>query len=644
VKSACPNCGAPIEFRYDDSYVRICDSCHSAVLRTDRELEDLGAVGDLMPMDSPLKLFAEGTDPEGGTFLLVGMAQLKHEAGGTWQEWYAKGDGGKWSWLAEAQGRYYLTREAPDLTAPAFDDLEPGETVSLGGVTYTVGEKNTAEYTSARGEIPYRLEPDVSFDYADLADGHGKFATIDYGEDDKPHVYLGTQVTLAQLKIIGGEDVPDPAAKAGGTAKLACPNCSGALELRAPDATLRVVCPYCNSFVSVADGNLRVLAKLASKPSLAIPLGSKGNFGEGEMTVIGYVERSASIDGGWYPFDEYLLYDKALGFRWLACSDGHWSYVQPIAPGAVDQNAANGPTYDGVTFKLFQNAPLRVDKVFGELYWQVNIGDMVSSQDYIAPPAMLSVEGTSSEQNWSLSTYLTEKQLRAGFGALELNLNPRQGVAPNQVFSGHGWDLPMKLAFLILCVVGIARCKSAKFQKAIQTSFLIAPGAPVAPVAPAADAPAEAPANVVFSEKFHLDAGKNIEIIVGSNVSNSWMYAAVDLVNDATGGVVSFDTNVEYYSGYEDGESWSEGSASSDQMLGPTSAGDYVLRIEAQHGATTPQQLNIGVYQDVFRQTYFWYALGFLSLPLLVMWLRARGFEKKKWENSNVIFHGGDDD
>ena len=58
----CPNCHAPVEFRFDDSLVRVCEHCHSAVLRTDRGVESLGQFADLVPIESPLRLFADGKD------------------------------------------------------------------------------------------------------------------------------------------------------------------------------------------------------------------------------------------------------------------------------------------------------------------------------------------------------------------------------------------------------------------------------------------------------------------------------------------------------------------------------------------------------------------------------------------------------
>jgi hypothetical protein len=86
---SCPTCGAPVEFRFDDSMVRVCEHCKAAVARTDRGADTLGTFADLFPLASPLRLFAHGTF-RGVGFQLVGVAQLRHGQGGLWQEWFAK--------------------------------------------------------------------------------------------------------------------------------------------------------------------------------------------------------------------------------------------------------------------------------------------------------------------------------------------------------------------------------------------------------------------------------------------------------------------------------------------------------------------------------------------------------------------------
>ena len=643
--------------------MRVCDHCRAAVVRTDRGAETLGQFADLMPMSSALRLFAEGRHGTTG-FLLIGMAQLKHAAGGVWQEWYAKLDGGQWAWISEAQGRLYLTLERPELAVPALAALAPGSQTAIGGAPFTVAERGTATYVSALGEIPYRLVPGSTFQFVDLSDGRGGFATIDYGDgSDPPAVYVGYEVTPQGLGIAGGEAALQLLQPATG-ARLACPSCNGSLELRVPDQTLRVACPYCNSLVSVEGGTLAIIAKQAKQPVIAIALGSKATFDEGELTVVGYVGRSAYVDGAWWPFEEYLLHAPSVGFRWLVCSDGHWSYVQPVASGAV--SLGTGATYDGVAFQRFQLAELRVDSVLGELYWRVTAGERVRAEDFIAPPAMLSREASAQEENWSLSTYRTTKQLDQAFG-VPLGLPAPLGVGPNQPYPA-GIGKVSALVLVTFFAVGIGKCASAPAADKLRAHFAIptqsaTPRPAVDPslgVVPSSDpaidpaaggqpaAPSEPAGAVMFSDKFELVGGKNLELDLRANVNDNWAYAAIDLINDATGGVRSFDKSIEYYSGFDSDGSWSEGSRTADEVIAPVERGTYLLRVEAQHGGSSVVDLDITVRQGVFRWIWFWIALGVLAVPFGLVALHAYAFRKRRWENSSLVAHtpistGGDD-
>ena len=477
VRTTCPNCGAPIEFRYDDSFVRICSHCNFAVQRTDRGVESLGKVADLTPIESPLRLFAEG---HYGTtsFLLVGMAQIRHEAGGIWQEWYAKLDGGQWGWLAEAQGRYYLTFEVPWLAAPYA--VTVGDTLEVptpsGPKTMTVGEATAATYASAKGELPFRLVPNETFRYADLSDGEGAFATLDFGDDgEPPRLYVGAHVELADLRLSGGEVGPPPSESEITSKALACPVCSAPIELHVPGETQRVVCGHCNTLLDTGSDALAILGQLASRASPTIPLGTKGTFSEGELTVIGYVQRSALVEGDWWPFEEYLLYRAGVGYRWLVRSDGHWSYVQPIATGAVE-TTVKGARYDGVEFLRFQNADLRVDEVLGEFYWKVQQGEQVSSEDCIAPPAMVSRESSATEENWSLSMFMTSQEVIAAFAPTDLPIGDGDGIAPNQPDAWKAAASVMSIAYFVLLVLGLVFAMAAKDGTVLSTVVSLSGG------------------------------------------------------------------------------------------------------------------------------------------------------------------------
>jgi hypothetical protein len=615
----------------------VCGYCRAAVQRTDRGVDSLGKVADLVPMDSPLELFSEG-QLGAQSFMLVGMAQLRHAAGGMTQEWYARFSG-TWGWLAEAQGRFYMTFEAEGAKLPPLRSLSPGATLQLPNMlgvmkTYTVGEVGSATYVAATGELPFRLVPEGSYRFVDLSDGEGNFATIDYGEDgDEPALYVGQQLTLADLHMTGGEVGPSRDASISST-RLACPNCNAPIELHTAE-TQRAVCDHCNTLLDVESGALQILEQLQLRGRPRIPLGSKGTFLDGEMTVIGFVGRSAQIEGEWYPFEEYLLYAPGVGFRWLVESDGHWSYVQPVATGAVEV-LGTSVRYDGVTLRLFQSAPLRVDRVLGELYWKVTAGETTTGNDYVAPPAMLSRESSGSEETWSLSTYMKVRDVEEAFGGkAALELRAPIGVAPNQVEPVASAGIPLLLSVLALLVIGIVFAVRAPATQKYQTEVTIHAGKPVV-TETTSDAPGDNGSNIFFSEPFKLEADKNVELGFRTNLSNNWAYVVASLVNTSTGDVVTAEASMERYSGVDDGEAWSEGNPAATKVVSPVPAGDYALRLEMQHGSPMGDvPMTVRVRQGVFRGRYLGIALGVLGIPFLILGIYSYSFERKRWSNSS---------
>src|SRR6185369_14513143 len=455
----CPSCGAPVEFKSGQSIVVICEYCRSAVARTDRELKDLGKVAELVATGSPLDIGLRGKWKD-VDFELTGRAQLGHEMGGQWDEWYATFSNGWLGWLAEAQGRFYLTFQYPipdGVEVPQFDQLQLGQSVS--GLPWPtpliVAETGRATARGAKGEIPYLLTPGETYYYADLSGTNGAFGTLDYNESP-PLVFLGQQVTLAELGITTTR-TPEREERRVGAAQVSCPHCAGPLELRAPDKTERVTCPNCNSLLDVNQGQLQYL-KTLEKPWFQplIPLGSTGDVPEGKMTVIGAMARSVTIEGTTYFWFEYLLYNPQIGFLWLVHSDNHWNYVRAVPPGEVNESDKS-VSYQGKNYRIFQDAQCNVEVVLGEFYWKVETGEKVRGMDYIAPPYMLSKEvstvyvtddggkqkRTTGEINWSLGTYVPVPQIEKAFS---VSLPRPSNVAPTQPYK-YGWIYKYWIAF-----------------------------------------------------------------------------------------------------------------------------------------------------------------------------------------------------
>lgn len=643
LQASCPSCAAPIEFKAGSTIVVICPFCRSAIARSDRALTDLGKIAEVVDSESPLKLGLKGTFKD-TRFELTGRAQLRHELGGFWDEWYATFSNGWVGWLAEAQGKFYLTFYQPlpqGVALPTFEGLQLGQTVPEipNPTPLMVQERGHGTFNAADGEIPYKLIPGERFRFADLAGKNNAFATIDYSMDP-PWVFVGSQVTLEEIGLGDAKPVQREAKRVSAIG-MGCPNCGGPLSLNAPDKAERVTCPNCNSLLDVNQGNLTYLKALnppPDQPDFVAPIGAEGVFKDGNSyKIIGAVVRSVTVEGIKYFWHEYLLYNPMIGFRWLVHSDNHWNFVEPVNPADVEQygDLVAGATakFGGTTFKIFQDAPAVVEYVKGEFYWRVEQGETVRAIDYVSPPLMLSQEISANEINWSLGTYMTNAEIEKIFGVADL---PKPwDVAPNQPFTGrfyYTWGL---LPLLLLFVVAIFMVPISGLTKTVLSQQVILP--------PMSAATTE---QTAASQQFQIKGNQNVRVTASAEVDNAWVDLDVDVFNETTQQIAeSVNVPIEYYSGVEDGESWSEGGKSQDATLSSLPPGNYTLQV---HGTWQNWQaqmpVNVKVEQNVTRGVNFCCALVLLLIFPLLNLFRKMSFESSRWKQSMFSSSGSSSD
>jgi len=625
-EARCPSCGGPIVFSLGSTLLKVCEHCGSAVARKGANLESYGRVAELIPTPSVLKLGIAGGYAGAPRFTLVGRLQLDYGAG-TWDEWLMSFGGDSWAWLAESQGQFHYMGVAALPPVPDFDELGVGQTVDLGPPgTFVVTEARTARFMTAAGELPFDVAPGSLLHYADLSGPGGQFATLDYGTGSSAEaLYVGRQVTLDEMGIraIADDEERRKKARAG---SLSCPQCGGPLELRAPDQTQRIACPWCGSLLDATRdlAVLEALKKVPVKPLL--PLGSKAELAGTTWTLIGFMERSATVEGIRYPWHEYLLYEPRKGFRWLVEARGHWSFVEPAHTGDVE-SGMDRALFRGQSFKHFQGSTAKVDHVLGEFYWAVARGDTSEAQDYTSPPHMLSMDRSESEVSWSYGTYLEPGEVWKAF-RLEGSPPEREGVGMNQPSpyaaasrSANRWAfLGTGLALLIYFFFLFTGGRTIHKQSiAVPTGAL--PGSPEA---------------TVFTDRFFVQEAGNLQVSVEAPVSNSWLYLSGSLVNEETGSVDDFDAELEYYFGSDSDGSWTEGSQSSVRYIPDVDPGRYVLRLEPQwEPGKPPPSYSLVVRSRVPR---FWHVfLALLALwawPVVLLWKRMR-FEAQRWSESD---------
>jgi hypothetical protein len=651
-------------FQAGSSLVTICPQCRSAVARKGTNLEAIGTVAELVPTSSPFKV-GMAAKPKHGTkpFRIVGRLQLS-TGEGTWDEWHVAFDSGGYAWLAEAQGAFWMMLPLPPPAAPEWEGLRPGERLNLGAYgLFTVAERRDATYVSAEGDLPFVAPPGAVFRYADISGTDGSLGTLDYGDDPGlDGFFVGRKVELEDLGIEGLAAWAERKVAARAKA-LNCPNCGGALELKDPAGTVRIACSYCGSLLGSPAGaspgeeagppsKFEVLERLSAVPfKPRIPLGSEGTLNGHPYVVLGAVLKKTTSGGVDYFWNEYLLKEtRSEAYHWLAESNGHWTLLEPVAAGEVNEGARYA-TYHSRRYRIFSRSHAVVAAVLGEFYWTVSRGETTIATDFVAPPRMLSKEQAQLEVNWTEGVYVPKHDVEKGFSLKERLPSPT-GVGANQPWPHAGtahlwWRTAGALAaaavtlFIVAWILAPHRVVFDKTFDLVDPKTKVYAERGVAAAVWQAQGKPAAPDRVLLSPPFETTRKANLEVEFFAPTNNNWVGAGADLIAEGSGEVRSFYLLSDRYSGVEGGEHWSEGSQGRADWLSRVPAGRYVLRLEPESDSPSPPAwFRVKATSGVPRPLHLLVVLALIVCGPIWLLFRQAAFEGQRWSDSDFSAAG----
>jgi uncharacterized protein DUF4178 len=196
--ASCPNCGAPLAYRWSSSVQTVCEFCRSIVVRTDVDMKKVGQVADLPYDGSPVQIATEGRYGDKG-FVVAGRILYQYDQG-TWNEWRIVLDGGADGWLSDAQNALAVSFLTTGLTIPTLAQAALGRSFVWNGTPFTVVSRTLAHYAGVEGELPFEYWDKSEVTFVDLRSEGADFATIDYS-DEAPALYIGRAVDFETLRL-----------------------------------------------------------------------------------------------------------------------------------------------------------------------------------------------------------------------------------------------------------------------------------------------------------------------------------------------------------------------------------------------------------------------------------------------------------
>lgn len=367
----------------------------------------------------------------------------------------------------------------------------------------------------------------------------------------------------------------------------------------------------------------------------SIELGCSGKIRGIEYEVIGFAlkEECNIYHSRWR---EYTLYNKSEGFAFLSEFDGHWIYVRERGDmPVVEPSRVDSFEYDGEPFQLFNSYTYNTLETLGEFPYNICDVRETVCREFISPPEMWIVERSSDEgMIWFSGESVPAVELAREFqfpGGLPVQkgvgaIQPKGFIATQKLLAVTG------VAVLIFILVHLFTSTSRYDRVLLDQDYFYS---------------ADSTRSIsMVTRAFTLDRWRsNLKFNISAPVDNSWFELDANLVNVATGTHYELDKGIEYYHGYEDGESWSEGDNHEVAYLGQIPSGNYFLQLQGVRDTTAnrPHSYHVTVTYDTDNTSNLYICIGILLLWPIIQYIRIQNTEKKRWDNSPFSPYSNED-
>jgi hypothetical protein len=681
---SCPSCGGRLQIANRFIHLVVCPFCNAAIIVDEKVARIAGEMSTLPADDSPLYIGATGKFAD-HSIRVLGRVRYGY-ARGNWDEWYVVFDDQVYRWISIDGDEWSLEEHVEvdddDLT---FDGIQPGQLVRIGKEKFHAREKDIATCEGGEGQLPFRVMSNEKIPFIDLQ-RKGAAGTLEF-EESKVRVFFGRPIDKNRFEFdmkredagVGGA-APSAAVGAGheaeervvrgqedrslkvncrgcgapldvqgvdgdridctycgcairiGETMITCPDCGGGLPLQGDRQIQMIHCAYCGSQLNIAnpdEPDLLEKVLLSEKPDVPFKLGQMCKFDEIEFEVVGFLRCEENEGYQRYYWDDFLLFNRESGYRWLSLENGHVTLasrieggVEGLPPGAFYPKWTF--VHEGKTYKVFEVSRnlAKLSYVDGELPWVAKVGDAVNYGDAICPPYGITIEWSGAEVEYYRSRYVDRRELEVAFDPPPENLPKPQGVAPTQPYSRS----PSRLQFmkisacfgLLLLVLGVGSLftKGSKVQDFSISSTHYMAGED--------------------TESFEIKNAPTVcRAKFESNLNNGWVYLVVSLVGGAgeqKKELLSFSKEMSFYSG----SGWSEGSRKGNSLFRIDAPGEYKFHVQGEAGSdggksTSGPSVMMSVYQGALPCRYFLiFAIASLAYPAASL-IRQAYFEKRRW-------------
>ncbi len=420
------------------------------------------------------------------------------------------------------------------------------------------------------------------------------------------------------------------------TAEVNCPTCGTGINVYDKGNSIYFGCTSCNTFFTNVDGtNSQLISKDLDNGHypLLVPLGTKCKFNDKHYVLVGFVQKTHISEATYWK--EYILYRKKQeGYTILTEYNGHWMIVD-----AVDKNnyVFHNKAAFGTSWELRQVSPVHKYTYYagykcivlaakGEFDWDVlQDTDKLYTEEFVRDQEMIVVETYDRENfDWYRGEHISDTAIIKGFGVDISDLPPKIGIGvlePNKYLNiwkpFRNFSLFM---FLLVVLTHMIMGAVRPPDRVLSEIYSVKPDT-------AAWSTSFSP---IKSSSFTIKESGAVNIDIASDVHNVWLELPVTMVNEKTGEDFEFTKLVEYYTGYEGGEHWSEGSNDVSAVFSAVPAGTYHLNIYPYSEMKMEYLIVVTVQANTLLHSNFFLLLGIIVGGLALQYYLKENIVAKK--------------
>lgn len=616
-KYECCVCACPVAL-HDTTNYTFCENCKQWLAKNETGVLEIQYLKTIQTSNDYIKVGTKGIW-QNKNFIVTGRCRLWFD-NATESFWTILFDDKTVGFLKEYEGFYsVITKFDIDLaqTEISISTLTKNKSYKLvDSEICTFNEKRETNYIDAEGELGFPKFYDTITIYEFIYSSTKKILIVKFVFNENS-IFLEEFASVEELSLteINSAEIEYTNYK--------CEKCSNTIAILNEANTKAICCKGCGAHYKF-ERNKTVLAGSndIDRVGICFNLKDKLVFDNVEYNIVGIAIKQdySAYKSRWR---EYSLFNKISGYAYLSEYNGHWILLKELW-NHEDIDLDNGYeflTYDEKEFELFNKYSYQTIYAEGEFTYNLFDKNNITCYEYIAPPLLLSKEKYKTSTSWFIGKHISKKEIekqcdnaipfQTGIGVVE----PKGSVNTSK--------LTIATLLLILIATGLHLLASSvkEERELFSNSYYINDSTQVF--------------NTSISDINLTKSSSNIILKINAPVSNSWIEVSAKLVNTKNGAEYNIDQGIEYYYGYEDGESWSEGSTTEEMHLNKIPSGNYVLSLQAtQNSFNKVKDLYVSATYDTAIHRNWVLTLVFIVVFALIVYFVSYYYDYKRWQDS----------